>query len=186
MNKTEQDIITAAITVFAADARAPMTAVAKAAGISRMTLCRYFPCRDRLIKKIDTYLIAQAVQCFDAAIAAHDEPLEQLHAFFDSRIERVQGHLVLMKLNDDFFDDHHPEASACAEINGKVMGLLASLRQRKEINGELTDAWIMFLLHSIVFGAWMAKKSGTVVPRDIPRLAWESFMRAIAPQKDVT
>jgi len=186
MSKTEQDIITAAIDVFAADAHASMTAVAKAAGVSRMTLCRYFPCRDQLIKKIDGYLIAQAVRCFDAATAAHDDPLEQLHAFFDSRIERVQGHLVLMKLNDDFFDDHHPEASACAEINIKLMTLLATLRERGEINAELPDAWIMFLLHSIVFGAWMAKRSGTVVPRDIPRLAWESFMRGIAPQKDVT
>jgi len=32
----------------------------------------------------------------------------------------------------------------------------------------------------------VAKGSGTVIPRDIPRLAWDSFMCTLAPQQNVT
>ncbi len=180
MKQTERDIIESAIRVFAADAQAPLTKVAKEAGVSRMTLARYFPCRNSLVKNIDHYLIVQAEESFDRAVAASDDPLQQLKCFFDSRMSRIQGHLVLMKLNDDFFDDHHPKSSACAGINERMFSLLKRLRAAQRIRPEIPDAWVIHMLHSTVFAAWVADKTGTVAPRDIPVLAWQSFWRAIA------
>lgn len=184
MKKTEQQIIEAAIAVFAKDSRAPLAHIAKRAAISRMTLARYFPCRDSLIKKIDAYLIDQAMHNFDQAMQASDEPLQQLQLFFEHQLQYVQGHVVLMKLNDDFFDDHHGETSGCAEINNRLISLLVRLRALGQINADLPDAWVMMLMHGTMFSAWMANTSGTVVPRDVPRFAWESFLRAIQPAQE--
>ena len=57
MNKTEANILNAAFDILAQDFSAPLDKIAEAAGVTRMTLHRYFNGRDALLEASGLSLI---------------------------------------------------------------------------------------------------------------------------------
>ena len=177
MNKTKKKILDAAFDILAQDFSAPLDKVAEAAGITRMTLHRYFNSRDLLLEKTGLEMIRLSNQIIDDALASHVTPKEQLKMIVMSAAHQGERFHFLMhaagEMDDDLIGPH------IQRLDSRMIEILDALRDEGLIKREMPNAWLLHLYGGVMTAAWSSQRDGAVAPRDIPQLAWESFMTGI-------
>ncbi|WP_347860875.1 TetR/AcrR family transcriptional regulator [Salimicrobium sp. PL1-032A] len=177
MNKTEQRIIDVAIDVLAKDERASMEMIAEQAGVSRMTIHRYFKNRELLFTSIHEELIGQTLAIFREATGKYDSPRDQIEAIIRKGAGQRGFHLLFRE--HAHHEDHDPRTCKFSEVNRELMTLIGKLREAGDIDASVPDAWVFHTYDSVLLTAWETMHNGTVAPKDIPALTWRTFARGV-------
>jgi AcrR family transcriptional regulator len=91
---TEERILRAALRLLGRRGvkRLGMQEVSEAAGVSRGTLYRYFPCKDRLLDAVAIFDEHTFTEGLAAALAAREDPAERLQAFVAFAFDYIRMH----------------------------------------------------------------------------------------------
>lgn len=177
MNKTQQKILYAAFDVFAQDFSAPLDKVAETAGVTRMTLHRYYNNRNALVEATGLEVIHLGNRIIEEAIEGYDHPREQLQAIVMQAAQMGERFHFLMHASEEM--GHEGFDSLIQELDARMIEIIEALREEGLINKEMPNAWILHLYGGVLTAAWCSLRDGTVAPSDIPALAWGSFSQGI-------
>lgn len=176
MNRTEQAILLAANTVLGRDPSATLDRVAEAAGVSRMTLHRYFPSRLALVEGVFRAILRKANAVVDTAMAASDDPLIQLETMLKGDIG-LGDFSFLQQLRDERID---PAILAAGEtLDASLDALLELLKGSGAIDPGAPTAWLKHVYYAVLSAAWSASQDGSVAPNDLAELAWGAFASGV-------
>jgi AcrR family transcriptional regulator len=91
---TEERILSATLRLLGRRGvkRLGMQEVSEAAGVSRGTLYRYFPCKDRLLDAVATFDEHTFSEGLATALAACQDPTERMHAFVAFAFDYIRTH----------------------------------------------------------------------------------------------
>ena len=177
MNKTQKKILDAAFEVLAQDISAPLERVAEQAGVTRMTLHRYYAGREILVEATVLEMIRLSNQIIDDALEQNDRPIDQLKAIITSASQMGERFHFLMHANE--IVDEQIIDSNVAELDGKMIKIFDQLRDEKLIEQDVPNAWLLHLYGGVMTAAWSSLNEGAVAQRDVPKLAWRSFSKGI-------
>jgi AcrR family transcriptional regulator len=134
--RNDERILEAALEVFAADQRAPMSAVAERAGVGQASLYRRYPSKHALLSRVCERGMSRVREAALAAIEAPGDPWDALAGFLrwylESGTPRLAGLLGAFAPEEHLFELAHEtnEAlQALVERTAKAGGL------RKDITG---------------------------------------------------
>ncbi|MFC0525850.1 TetR/AcrR family transcriptional regulator [Pontibacillus salicampi] len=177
MNKTQRNIMEAAIRVLSEDEYALLETIAAEAGVSRMTLHRYFNTRETLFEHIHEHLIQKQMVIFQEAKENQGDPLEQMKEIMKRNAGGDGFHLLYKEHREH--EDHDPETCKFSQVNKALAEIIKSLREAGYLQAYVPDAWVFHMYDGILFTAWETKNNGSVAPKDIPDLAWRTFKNGL-------
>jgi AcrR family transcriptional regulator len=181
MNRTEQAILRAATEVLGQDPSATINRVAEVAGVSRMTLHRYFNSRQALVEGAFKELIRKAKVVVEEAMAASDDPIVQLETMLKGDTQLGDFSYLQRLWNEPLDPMIVREGEA---LNASLNALFETLRADGAIEATLPISWLNHLYFSVLSAAWQAYRDGSVAPNDIPELAWRSFSGGVIGPAD--
>lgn len=179
MSNTRQKILEAGVKELAANPNAPMEAIASSAGVSRMTINRYFSNRKKLLNSIVLYIFEKYQVILNEAVELHEKPVDQLKYYVYSSIAFGDIATVL-KYHADFDEsEHDPNVCQFSDINKKLKKIVGRMQRSKQIRQGVPVFWVLQLLDSMLFASWESIKQGLINEKEAPILAWESFAHAV-------
>jgi AcrR family transcriptional regulator len=150
VERTRSAILTAAASVLARDRAATLPEIAKAAGVGRTTLHRYFPDRDTLIKAAVEDSVEAIGEATIEARLDQGTPAEALHRLVTAYLH-VGDRLVFL------FNDPHimrgygveqPEEPSSAD---PVLDLITRGQREGVFDGSVSPQWIQHVLWALVY-----------------------------------
>lgn len=181
MSKSKAKIIETAIQVLSVDDSASLEDIAEAAGVSRMTLHRNFQNRETLFKEIHETLIQRTLSIFQQAKEKYEHPIEQMEEIIKTNAGE-KGFVLLMKENKEH-EDHDPNTCKFSEVNKELREIIKKLREEGYISQEIPDLWVFHMYDGILFTAWETMHTGSVAPKEIPNLAWNTFKKGLLMER---
>ncbi|MCA1063936.1 TetR/AcrR family transcriptional regulator [Rossellomorea sp. AcN35-11] len=181
MSKSKALLLEKAIHMLSQDESASLEDIAKAAGVSRMTLHRNFQNRETLFKEIHETLIQRTLAIFKQAKETYEHPVEQMKEII-MRNAGEKGFVLLMKENKEH-EDHNPETCRFSEVNKELSELIKQLRGEGYISHEIPDAWVFHMYDGVLFTAWETMHNGSVAPNEIPNLSWTTFKNGLLMER---
>ncbi|MCX5198154.1 TetR/AcrR family transcriptional regulator [Streptomyces sp. NBC_00249] len=164
-------IVDAGLDCFLADPQASMAAIARAAGVSRVTLYSHFPTREALL---------------DAAL---DRAVTEAAAALEG--ERDLAHLV--RTSWRLLDRHSAVFAAASaalppealrERHDRVLAPLRSLvvrgQEAGEVRGDLSVDWLVTVVYSLVHAAAAEVQAGRLDPERAPDVLTPTVLGALA------
>ena len=173
MNKTQIKIINAAFEVLSQDISAPLEKIADTAGVTRMTLHRYYNGRQALLEATSFEMIRLGNQIIDSAIDQHDHPYEQLKAIVMEASQMGERFHFLMHVHEEI--DYALLGQKVQELDDKMVEIFEALREQNLIRKDMPNSWLLHLYGGIMTAAWSSLREGVVARKAIPILAWQSF-----------
>ena len=177
MNKTQIKILNAAFEVLAQDFSAPLDRIAETAGVTRMTLHRYFNSRDALLEATGLEMIGLSNGIIDEAIARHADPRQQLQEIIMQAAQMGERFHFLMHASEAM--DYAVIGPSIEALDDRMTEIFEALRGEGLIRNDLPTPWLLHLYGGIMTAAWSSTRDGAVAPRDIPMLAWQSFAQGV-------
>ncbi|CAM2011539.1 TetR/AcrR family transcriptional regulator [Acanthopleuribacter pedis] len=171
---TADRIVQAAVTCLAHNPKATLTELAESAGVSRMTLHRHFKTRELLLEAVQHHLVTKTLAIVAEAAAGDADPRDQLRHIIEACVRRQNGFHLLMQ-GAGSHEDHDRDTCPFAEMNRRILTLIETLQARGDIRPDLPVDWVFHSFDGVIYVAWECLQRGTVAPRDVPRLAWETF-----------
>ncbi|MFD4763367.1 TetR/AcrR family transcriptional regulator [Streptomyces sp. NPDC058439] len=160
-------IVTAALECFRKDPGVSLTAVASAAGVSRVTLYAHFPSRETLLEAV----LAHSVERADAALAA--QRLEEGHASeaFSRLVQSSWGileqHAFLLGISEGIVP-----AAQLRKHHAKVLGRVEAVLRRGQEEGafrtDLPTSWLVTTFYSLLHAAALEGQQRHLKKKDIP------------------
>jgi AcrR family transcriptional regulator len=146
--RNDQLILDAAREVFIADPAAPVSEVAKRAGVGIAALYRRYPSKDDMLRKLCADGLQRYITEIEAALADERDPWTAFTGFMD-RIVAADTHSLTQRLAGTFTptEDLYREAARAQDLNvalfERVRGLLRS--------GMVVDdiAWMLEMVAAI-------------------------------------
>jgi AcrR family transcriptional regulator len=164
-------LIAAARDVFAADGLgAPLSAVARRAGVGQGSLYRHFPDR-----------IALAVAVFDENIGTLESLSEEPGITLDDLLDRVIEQALVSTAFIEMITAH-PHDSRVTHLGERLRNLMAAITVREKSAGRLgdhVDVDDVVLAISMLTG--VLARSDPDARSDVARRAWRLFHAAFAP-----
>ena len=181
MQRMKGRILEAAIKMLASNAAASLGDIAEAAQVSRMTVHRHFKNRDILMERVQDELIARGTAIVEKALQDHSDPVDQLRTIVYGNVTAANGFQLFMTLPHDHHhgDDHDPMTCRFGVMNRYLMDIMEQLQFAGRLRENLTAAWAFHMLNGVLFSAWEALRDGSVAPRDVPAMTWQSFRHGI-------
>ncbi|MDT0614060.1 TetR/AcrR family transcriptional regulator [Streptomyces lancefieldiae] len=160
-------IVDAALDCFRKDPGASLTAVANAAGVSRVTLYAHFPSREALLAAV----LAHSVERADAALAAQRlEEGDAGEAF--SRLVRsswgiLEQHAFLLSIAEGTVPasqlrKHH------AKVLGRVEAVLGRGQEEGAFRTDLPTNWLVTTFYSLLHAAALEGEQRHLKKKEIP------------------
>ncbi|MGA9466611.1 MAG: TetR/AcrR family transcriptional regulator [Exiguobacterium marinum] len=177
MNKTQINIVNIAIDVLSRNESASMETIAEQANVSRMTIHRYFKSRERLFSSIHEVLIERTLVIFNESMDKFEDPLVQMESIIRTNAGNHGFHLLFREHGNH--EEHDPETCKFSKVNEVLYALIGRLRDAGHINSSIPDAWVFHMYDGVLLMAWEALHNGTVAPREIPDLAWNTFKKGL-------
>ena len=178
MERTKERIVDSAIRILSEDRGASLDSIAATAGLSRMTIHRYFKNRDTLLEHLHNELVRRAIAIVHRALSEHDDPVDQMREIVMSTANASNGFQLLMD-GRHVHEDHDEDTCQFAQMNKKLKSLIERLKENGDISREVPTPWAFHMFDGVVFCAWETMNNGSVAPRDIPELAWKTFTRGL-------
>ena len=177
MNPVTHDrIIEGAIACLAKNSNAGLEEIAKAAGVGRATLYRYFPSRAELI----TAMKLQAGERLHKIV----EPVMSLDIPAREKLTRIITSLVSMgaSLNvSSYFSypvkENDPRVMASYQLHrNRARELCLAMKQEGAVSSDVPLVWLTASLDALVFEAWAKVEQGEIAPKQAPWLVLETFL----------
>ncbi|WP_431945814.1 TetR/AcrR family transcriptional regulator [Actinacidiphila sp. bgisy167] len=174
MRFDREQILRDAADLLSRRATASMDEIAKAAGVSRATLHRYYPGRDTLVRALGLLGIEQTEQCLDAARIEEGDPVEAVRRLIAEAVP-VSGFLAFLYGENQLYD--------IAEINdgwARVDARVAALFRRGQEAGafryDLTPAWLVEALYALIAASAWSVQDGRMARLDPARMVTELLL----------
>jgi AcrR family transcriptional regulator len=134
--RNDQNILEAALDVFTEDLRAPMSAVAKRAGVGQASLYRRYPSKEALLASVCERGMTQMHEAALAALESSGDPWDAfsgfLRGYLESGTPRLAGLLGSFAPEADLFELARETNEA---IQALVERTVAAGRLRKDVTG---------------------------------------------------
>jgi AcrR family transcriptional regulator len=177
MNQATHDrIIEKAIACLARNAGAGLDEIAKAAGVGRATLYRYFKSRADLVTAIKLRAGDRLHQVVDP-VMSQDLPARE-------KLVRIINSLVPLgsSLNVSVYFDYPVKADdprvmeSYQQHRDQARELCLALKQEGAVSANLPVAWLIASMDALVFEAWASVERGEIAPKQAPWLVLETFL----------
>ncbi|MEU8108235.1 TetR/AcrR family transcriptional regulator [Nonomuraea muscovyensis] len=157
-------IVAAALVCFTEDPQVSMAAIARAAGVGRVTLYAHFPSRDVLLEAVLDHAIALADPVLNAAMPGDGPAADALRRLLRSAWQVLDRHRRLFEAAQHELDatrmrKHHDQAMAHVE------GLLRRGRDEGAFRDDLPLGWMVTTVYSLLHAAAIDVNSGRL-PQD--------------------
>ncbi|MDP2712049.1 MAG: TetR/AcrR family transcriptional regulator [Solirubrobacteraceae bacterium] len=176
--RTRRAIVAAAIEVLAGDGGASLSEVAAAAQVSRTTVHRYFAERSDLIAAVADEAIAQVTAATRRACLDRGPAPKAL-----ARLCREYFELgsVLTILFNGVVDITEQDWARCeTDSDRELAATVARGREEGSIAPDLTDAWIVQLVWTLLYTAWTYVREQDVPRQEGLELCLRSLRKAVA------
>jgi AcrR family transcriptional regulator len=182
MEKTQQNIIDAAILVFNEDFSAPLEKVAERAAVTRRTLHRYFKGREELLATCEKDMRRSCKQAMTQAMNSSADLLTQLEHMLYAGVDCGAKYAFLSKLHTRLEHTHSHDQAECAEYDNmmaRYRNVVAQLQDQGTISKHITGEWVAMLFQGVVSATINAETAGAVTKNSLKQFAWFSFSKGI-------
>ncbi len=155
--RNDQLILDAARAVFIADPAAPVSEVAKRAGVGIAALYRRYPSKEDMLRKLSADGLQRYIAEAEAALAGDRDPWTEFAGFMD-RIVAADTHSLTQRLAGTFTpsEDLYREAARAQDLNVALF---------EQVRGELRPGLVVDDI------AWMLEMVAAIRLRDPERTA---------------
>jgi AcrR family transcriptional regulator len=167
-------VLRAAADLLSRRSTATMEEVARAAGISRATLNRYFPGRDALVRALEEFGIAECEKALDAA-RPEEGPAEQAVRRLVEAVEPCAGLLSFLYCENQLFEGEEQNAG-WARIDERLTALFRRGQESGAFRVDLSAAWLTEALYGLVAASSWAVLDGRVARKDISHMVVELLL----------
>lgn len=150
--RSVEAILDAAERLLAAGSDANVSAVAAAAGVSRVTFYAHFPTRAALLEAVAERVIGRAAEAIAAAETTSGEPAEALGRLVDVAWDKLDRNLQLFAAGRA---ELNPEAlrRAHERIDGPILALIKRGRQSGAFRKDVSAQWLLATYYALVHAA---------------------------------
>ncbi|RSM71491.1 TetR/AcrR family transcriptional regulator [Kibdelosporangium aridum] len=150
MERTRSAILTAAASVLARDRTATLPEIAKAAGVGRTTVHRYFPDRDTLIKAAVEDSVEVIGQAIAEAQVDEGTSVAALHRLVTAYLH-VGDRLVFLFNDPHIMRGYGVEQPEEPLSTDPVLDLIVRGQQEGAFDGHVSPQWIQHVLWALVY-----------------------------------
>ncbi len=176
-------ILDAALACFAEDPDATMTAIARAAGVGRVTLYAHFPSREALLDAALEHAVAKADAALDAedldGVPARDALVRLVRSSWEI-VERSRRLLeaAARQLGSVRLREQHTRVLARSER------LIARGQDEGAFRTDLPREWLIAVGYSLMHTAAEEVNAGRLSPAAAARVLEATLLAALAPPPD--
>ncbi|MEU3556261.1 TetR/AcrR family transcriptional regulator [Streptomyces fragilis] len=174
MSFDRDQVLRAAADLLARRSTATTEEVARAAGISRATLNRYFPGRDALVRALEEYGIAECERALEAARPEEGTAEEGLRRLVRA-VEPCAGLLAFLYSENQLFEGEEQNAG-WSRIDERLTGLFRRGQESGEFRIDLSAVWLTEALYGLLAAGGWAVTEGRVARNDISHMVVELLL----------
>ncbi len=173
---TRDRIIQQAIACIAQNDTAGLDEIARAAGVGRATLYRYFASRADLINNIKL-AAGEELQAVVKPIMESCLPAKEKLADIVCQLIPLGASLNVSAYFDQPFKNEEPRIKArYLRHLAQARTLAQALKDEGAVSPEIPLAWLVASLDSLIFCAWEKVESGDIAPKQAPWLLLRTFL----------
>lgn len=176
-NATKDSLIEAAIQVLASRPSASLAEIAKAAGVTRVTLHRLIGTREELLKEIATRSLAEMDEACLRAAEGAESAIAALRAMVEALVPVGDRCHFLWNLTDVW--QEAGVARETARQDRELFELIDQAKAEGSIAPDIPNAWISASLEAIVYTALSAARAGDIAVNDAGKLAARTLLSGI-------
>lgn len=169
------ELISKASEALAGRPTATMDEIAEAVGVSRATLFRRFPSRERLVSELCDVAASKYVEAVESADPDQGDPESAMRRVLAGLAELAPsyGLLAFQPLRPE---DEERLLAQVAQADERLQRLVQRGQAEGVFRPDLPAAWIITASAWLVVGAADGLRLGTLAPRDVSRLISETLM----------
>ncbi len=178
VQKSQQAIISTALTLFNQNRDVTFSEIASQAGVGRATLYRQFETREVLIKAI-------ALTCFNRLDSVNDiieeEAKSAIHAIelcFHYVMPFTEEFKFLAEV-EHLIEDDPDIIRIYKQQFDETIALVQQAKKEGSIRKSLPNAWLATLIEGLFFTAWEAISEHGMSPEETATLAFDSLCNGI-------
>ena len=177
---SKEELLDAAIALLVDNPSASLSEVVKKAGVGRATLYRYFPTREALVKEIALLAIKQTDEAVAPIIAKQLSNQETLREMLEVIVPLGDRFHFLMSESSAYNDPEVTQAynRQLSDLNTLVEGL----KQEGVIALDISNAWAVAAIDSLIWAAWYSVQTGYVAPKEAASLVYRTLTQGLQPQ----
>ncbi|GAB2611161.1 hypothetical protein GCM10027168_49990 [Streptomyces capparidis] len=173
-------IVVAAAGCFLADPQAGMSAIARAAGVSRVTLYAHFPTREAVLEAVLERVVEDASAVLEARTGEAVPADEALLGLVRSSWQVLDRHSALFlavstALSPARMREHHERALA------PLRELLLRGRREGVIRRDLPVEWLVTVFHTLIHAAAAEVQAGRLSADQVPDVLGRTLLSAMRP-----
>ncbi|MDX2038150.1 MAG: helix-turn-helix domain-containing protein [Isosphaeraceae bacterium] len=178
MDSTKIEIIEAAVRELGTNPRANMSEIARAAGVQRVTVHRYFGSREALIRSIAEWALSQVDEAVRAVAERAASPIERLTDVI-KRLVPVADRVRFLYTNPEMWRE--PELRSRLEVIEKQLrSWVDEAKKLGEISSEFPSAWVVAAIDGLLYAALEANRAGDIATNDMANLVVATLLRGVA------
>ncbi|WP_112263113.1 TetR/AcrR family transcriptional regulator [Lentzea terrae] len=158
-------ILDAALVLFTEDPQASMAAIARAAGVGRVTLYAHFASREVLLEAVLNRTIAEAGEVIKTAAPEEGSPVEALRRLLRTSWQVLDKHRKLFDLAQRELGPVRLRQRH-REVVDHVEGLLARGQREGVIRADLPMNWLVTTVYSLLHAAAEDVNTGQLQAED--------------------
>ena len=182
MKDTKQKILSAATRVWNQNPSAPLKDIAKAAGVSRMTLHRHFDGREALLEAILEGFMQQIMTVYDQIEAMPEPVMVRMEQLVRRTLDVVEAHTFLL---DVFEQSGHPQAcrDQIEDWEKRFSILFAQLEQAGWVKPGITVQWAHALVEGVIKASHRVRHKPQALAMPLSDAVWQAYCAAVFVQQ---
>jgi AcrR family transcriptional regulator len=158
-------ILDAAERLLASGSDASTSAVAAAAGVSRVTLYSHFPTRPALLEAVAQRVIRRAAEAIAAADPTSGDPADALDRLIEAAWGKLDTHLQLFAAGRAALDADVLRR-AHGQIDAPILALIKRGRRSGAFRKDVPAAWLLATYYALMHAAAEEVNAGRLAKRD--------------------
>lgn len=184
IQKSMQEIIQdAAFEVWSRDPSASMTEIAKASGVGRATLYRYYPSREDLLNALT---ISALREVNSASIGVENEAETTTHIFYliIKRLLPLYDRFKFLSL--DISIERQTEIRALlTQQYDEMRKLIQAAKMEEIIQAKLPDQWVIDVFDNLIYTGWLGVYNDILTEEAAVSLVFNTFFGGVGVNSEV-
>lgn len=166
--KTPTNILDAAAIVLAQNPGAPISTIAKQAGIGRATLHRYYPKREDLLRALALNAIAQSDDVV-LPLYREDKPKLEILKNIIRAMVPLGAYWHFLSLEYSVMADATVKKNYETQLE-RLSTLVNDVKTEQGLALDIPTAWITAVIDSLIYTAWISVEAGSVARNEAANL----------------